>query len=312
MKVATTLAERKYFLGLSALINSMVLSGKYVDKIVVGYRFDLPQWLPKLEPSKNGQSCVLPSGIVLELVLVSGDLHMVHEKPKWFRYLTEVLEPNADEYFFFDSDIVIVNRMSFFGEWVKQGVAICEDVNNSMSRNHPIRKQWSAFAEAEGLATISHIDWYYNSGFLGWTQETKEFLSLWEKCFEILAKRSGDMTQFRVHDRTHPVLSANQDSLNLAAMTTHLPIATIGPEAMWFDHGMNLMSHPIGPKPWNRRFIADFLKGYPPRISDVHFWNTVNGSEFSPKTAFVVSYKRFICAFLRGLSRFYKRNDSAA
>lgn len=133
---------------------------------------------------------------------MTGDLHMVHEKPKWFRYFTEVIEPNADEYFFFDSDIVIVNRMSFFGEWVKQGVAICEDINYSMSRNHPIRMQWKGFANEEGLQVVSELDWYYNSGFLGWTKDTKGFLSEWEKCFGILAKRSGDMKKFRVHDRS--------------------------------------------------------------------------------------------------------------
>lgn len=310
MIVATTLAENKYFLGLSALLNSMVTHGKYIDKIVVGYREELPKWLPKLSPSKNGLSCILNSGIELELIEMKGNLHMVHEKPKWFRYFTEILEPDADEYFFFDSDIVIVNRMSFFGEWVKQGVAICEDVNYSMNRNHPIRKQWAEFAQDEDLSVQSEIDWYYNSGFLGWTKHTKAFLSDWERCFQILAKRSGDMKQFRVNNRTHPVLSANQDSLNLAAMITELPVSTIGPEAMGFKNGMQLMSHPIGPKPWNKKYIGDFLSGYPPRTSDLNYWGNINGSEFSPTNAILVSYKKFICKFLRGLGRFYQRNSS--
>lgn len=310
MVVATTLAENKYFLGLAALLNSIVERGKYIDKIVVGYRDDLPTWLPKLHPSKNGMSCTLPSGIELELIKMDGSLHMVHEKPKWFRHFTEVLEPDADEYFFFDSDIVIVNRMSFFGEWVKQGVAMCEDVNFSMSRNHPIRRQWARFAEEAGLEVKSQIDWYYNSGFLGWTHETKSFLKDWESCFEILAKRSGDMKQFRVNDRTHPVLSANQDSLNLATMITTLPISTIGPEAMGFANGMRLMSHPIGAKPWNRNYIREFLTGLPPRASDSIFWYYVNGSEFAPISKTTVAYKRFLCKFLRGLSRMYRKNDT--
>ena len=288
----------------------MVTRGKYIDKIVVGYREDLPAWLPKLNPSKNGVSCTLNSGIELELIEMRGDLHMVHEKPKWFRYFTDVLEPNADEYYFFDSDIVIVNRMSFFGEWVNQGVAICEDVNYSMSRNHPIRKQWEKFAALDGLEVKSQVDWYYNSGFLGWKKETKSFLTEWERCFEILAKHSGDMKQFRIHDRTHPVLSANQDSLNLAAMTTQIPISTIGPEAMGFKNGMHLMSHPIGKKPWDKKYISDFFKGYPPRTSDLHYWRNVNGSEFKPQNVLLVSYKRIICRLLKGLSRFYQRNGS--
>ena len=310
MIVATTLAENKYFLGLSALLNSMVKNGKYIDKIVVWYRDVLPKWLPELSPSKNGLSCILNSGIELELIEMKGELHMVHEKPKWFQYFTDVLEPDADEYFFFDSDIVVVNRMSFFGEWVKQGVAICEDVNYSMNRNHPIRKQWAGFANEEGLTLKSEIDWYYNSGFLGWTRDTKAFLSEWEKCFRILAKRSGDMKKFRVNNRTHVVLSANQDSLNLATMVTAIPISTIGPEAMGFKNGMRLMSHPIGLKPWNRKYISDFLKGYPPRDSDIQFWNHVNGSEFSPLSSTRVSYKMFLCKAFRALSRFYRRQNS--
>ena len=310
MIVATTLAENKYFLGLSALLNSMVKQGKYIDKIVVGYRNELPKWLPELTPSKNGLSCKLNSGILLELVEMNGDLHMVHEKPKWFKYFTEVLEPEAEEYFFFDSDIVIVNRMSFFGEWVRQGVAICEDVNYSMNRNHPIRKQWAQFAKENNLEVRSQIDWYYNSGFLGWTKQTKHFLSEWETCFSIMAQRSGDMKQFRVNNRTHPVLSANQDSLNMAAMITDLPISTIGPEAMGFKNGMRLMSHPIGPKPWNKKYIGDFLNGFQPRLSDLYYWRNINGSEFAPQSALLVSYKIFICKLLRGLSRFYSRTSS--
>lgn len=310
MIVATTLAENKYFLGLSALLNSIAARGKYIDKMVVGYREELPKWLPELSPSKNGMSCILASGIELELIEMKGDLHMVHEKPKWFRYFTEVLEPDADEYFFFDSDIVVACRMSFFGEWVKQGIGICEDVNNKMSRDHPIRKQWIQYALEEGVEIESQIDWYFNSGFLAWTQETKYFLTEWEKCFEILAKRSGDMKQFRVHDRTHPVLSANQDSLNLASMITKLPISTIGPEAMGFVNGMPVMSHPIGMKPWNKKYFKDFLRGHRPRLSDMEFWKNLNGSEFTPMGNMYVKFKIFTCKTLRGLSRFYRRSDS--
>src|SRR5690554_5155167 len=136
MKILTTLAENDYFLGLSALINSVVLHGTYVDKVVVGYREDLPTWLPTLKESENGKSCILNSGLEIDFVKLDYTLHMVHEKPKWFMYLTEHLEPNGNEFLFFDSDIIIINRMSFFGEWIKEGVALCEDVNYDMSSNH--------------------------------------------------------------------------------------------------------------------------------------------------------------------------------
>ena len=112
-----------------------------------------------------------------------------------------------------------------------------------------------------------------------------------------------------MNNRTHPVLSANQDSLNLAAMVTAIPISTIGPEAMGFKNGMRLMSHPIGAKPWNRKYFIEFLDGYAPRMSDLDFWRSVNGSEFSPMGSLFVSYKIFLCKLFRGLSRFYRRSN---
>ena len=48
MKVLTTLAERDYFLGLAALLNSVAAYGSHVDKVIVGYREALPDWLPPL------------------------------------------------------------------------------------------------------------------------------------------------------------------------------------------------------------------------------------------------------------------------
>lgn len=308
MKILTSLAENKYFLGLAALINTVVKKGAYVDKIVIGYRGDLPDWLPALSPSKNGKSCILPSGIELELVLLESNLHMVHEKPKWFKHLTEVLEPEASEYFFFDSDILIMRRMSFFGEWVKQGVALCEDENYDMSHNHPIRKQWKALAEAENIQTNKNIDRYYNSGFLGWSRETAAFITDWERCFQVLAKKSGDMKKFRVHDRTNVVLSANQDSLNLAAMTTEAPISTMGPEAMGFRSGPSLMLHPTGAKPWNRKYIKEFFGGFPPRTSDLVFWENINGSELKAVSAAKAKNTLRICKLLRGAARLYSRS----
>lgn len=309
MKILTTLAENDYFLGVAALINSVVKHGTYVDRILIGYRGELPGWLPKLVTSKHGKSCVLKSGLEVEFVLLDSSLHMVHEKPKWFKHLTRVLEPDASEYFFFDSDIVIINRMSFFGEWVKQGVALCEDVNFDMSYNHPVRQQWIKLAEEDGLLINKNLDRYYNSGFLGWSSNTADFIDDWESCFTTLAKKSGNMKKFRVFDRTNAVLSANQDSLNLAAMVTNAPLSTIGPEAMGFRYGLPLMSHPIGAKPWKRNFVKEFFGGVPPRVADLFFWENVSGSEFQPISDSITKRKQVLCKMLRGGARIYQRNQ---
>lgn len=309
MKILTTLAENDYFLGVAALVNSVVKNGTYVDRVVIGYRGQLPNWFPTLLTSKHGKSCMLNCGLELELVRLDTDLHMVHEKPKWFKHLTRTLEPDATEYFFFDSDIVIINRMSFFGEWVKEGVALCEDVNYDMSFNHPVRQQWIRLAEEDGIQINRSIDRYYNSGFLGWSSKAADFIDDWERCFTTLSRKSGNMKKFRVHDRTNTVLSANQDSLNLAAMVTNAPLSTIGPEAMGFRYGLSLMSHPIGPKPWNRKYLIEFTRGFPPRASDISFWENVTGSEFQPISSSAAKHKQVLCKMLRGGARVYRRES---
>ncbi|MEL0653254.1 hypothetical protein V6246_17670 [Algibacter sp. TI.3.09] len=305
MIIFTTLAEGRYFFGVSALINSIIKHGCYADKIIIGYRGELPNWLPTLTKSKNGQICKLKNDFEIEFIEINGDLHMVHEKPKWFYDLSTKLEPNADEYFFFDSDIILVNRMSFFGEWVKQGVSICEDVNDGMSVNHPIRKQWIKLLKSNNLNLKTVPDKYYNSGFLGWQKSQIEFIEKWYECSKILNKISGDLKQFRVNDRTNVVLSSNQDSLNMAVMTSDSEISTIGPEAMGFTYGLSLMVHPLGPKPWDLNFTTMFLKGIPPRLGDLRFWEYANGEYLKPYKNSEIKWKLFWIKLYRFLSRFY-------
>jgi lipopolysaccharide biosynthesis glycosyltransferase len=249
----------------------------------------------------------MPSGLPVELVEMNGDLHMVHEKPAWFRYLMDELEPEATEFFFFDSDIIVDNRMSFFGEWVQQGVAICGDVNYKFHRSNPIRKEWAINVTEHHRTVKNTYDYYYNSGFLGWRREHAKFIYDWNDAFSFLAPHSGGMKEFRVKDRTNMVLSANQDSLNVAMMMTDVPVSALGPEAMGFEHGLKLIHHPLGPKPWSRNFSKDFLYGKPPRQADIMFWKNINGSEFNPVSKTLAFWRLFSCKAYRLLGRFYRK-----
>jgi len=102
-------------------------------------------------------------------------------------------------------------------------------------------------------------------------------------------------------------LSANQDSLNVAAMVTDCPISVIGPEAMGFHYGLPLMQHPLGPKPWKRQFGKDFFRGVAVRESDVAFWKAVNDGELQPYTNSRIKNRLFVMKFFKFLSRFYTR-----
>jgi len=81
MKIATSLAENGYFLGVSALLNSIIKNGTYFDHIVIGYRGNLPDWLTPLQTSKYGKQYVINEYLKVEFISVDGSLHMVHEKP---------------------------------------------------------------------------------------------------------------------------------------------------------------------------------------------------------------------------------------
>ncbi len=310
MKIATSLAEKNYFYGLSALINSMIKNGTYFDKFVVGYRGQLPSWLPRLTESKNGRSFKTTKEFEVEFVEITGDFNMVHEKPNWLYHLSTILEPSADEYCFFDSDLIILNRMSFFGEWIQKGVALCEDVNNYMADNHPIRLEWKRMASERGMEIKNKTNRYYNSGFIGWNKTNAAFIKDWGNCFEMLAEIAGNLKRARNYDRSYPVLTANQDSLNVAYMITSCNLSTIGPDAMGFNKGLKLMDHPIGKntdKPWSRNYFIEFLKGRPPRTVDLSFWYFANSQDLMPYSPLLVRYKILICKLLRGLSRFYGR-----
>ncbi len=310
MRVLATLASGDYFYGVAALVNSVVANGTYVDKVVVGYRGALPGWLPPLSPSRNGLGFTLAGGLAVEFVEVAGDRHMTHEKPAWFRLLTEVLEPDAEEFFYMDSDIVVVDRMDFFGRWVRQGVAFCEDVNHYMSDTNPIRLQWISLLAENGRQVNRRLNSYVNGGFLGWTRHTAQFIADWEECFRISLPHAGDTAKFTEHTRLDMIMFADQDSMNIAAMTTDCPVSIIGPSGMSFTYGVRLMAHALGPKPWSRKFIADFFHGLPPRYIDLKFWEYLTAGPLVPFSRGKAARKVRRVKFLRFMSRFYRRSNT--
>jgi hypothetical protein len=114
-----------------------------------------------------------------------------------------------------------------------------------------------------------------NSGFLGVKREHRSFLDLWAELITSVESESGSLKAWRSLDRTHRFWSANQDTLNVAAMITEHPVAIYGPNGMDFvpSPGRPMMSHSVDkPKPWQRQYLLDFLRGKPPSRPDRWFW----------------------------------------
>ena len=184
--------------------------------------------------------------------------------------------PESEQLFYFDPDIVIKCRWGFFEEWVTQGIALCGDVNYSMSPDHPIRKGWKDFALQKGYTINRTLDSYYNGGFLGVKREQLSALKLWKKLIGQVEGESGDLRHWRSLDRSHRFMSANQDTLNLMVMITEFPISTVGPDGMDFIPGGYIMSHAIGtPKPWNKKYIRSALGGSAPTAPEKEYWKNV-------------------------------------
>jgi hypothetical protein len=62
--------------------------------------------------------------------------------------------------------------------------------------------------------------------------------------------------------------ATDQDLLNIVAMTTDVPLTTLGPDGMDFVPGGYVMSHAVNsPKPWGRSYLKVALTGATARPS---------------------------------------------
>ena len=71
----------------------------------------------------------------------------------------------------------------------------------------------------------------------------------------------------------------DQDVLNATIMATETPMALLGPEAMgMFPWVGEVMPHAMWHrKPWDRRYIVDALRGFPPGRVHQAYWAFVDG-----------------------------------
>jgi len=274
MKTAIcTLFEGDYHYGLGALVNSLYFHGFRGD-IWAGYRGNLPPWVTHLEKNQGDLEFIVTENCKIHFIPLATEHHLTNYKPDFMLQLWEQYCSDCDALFYFDPDIVVKCGWAYYEEWVTNGVALCEDVNSPLTNSHPLLMAWRRFYEPYGFSFDSSTDIYVNGGFIGLTQETKEFLQTWHQIQEFMSPEIGGLANANVKDRTFLFYKTDQDALNIALRTSKVPTSLMGKEGMDFIHGGFTMSHAIGgPKPWQKQIMRHVLfNGKAPRLADKKYW----------------------------------------
>jgi hypothetical protein len=267
-----TLFEGDFHLGVGALVNSLYAHG-YRGTIYAGYRGSLPPWISAARDFDGFTEFTPADGLVLRFIPLTTTIHLTNYKPDFMLTLWEKQCPEADAIFYFDPDITIKCRWSFFEEWIRAGVGICEDVNPQLSSNHPIRFAWKRFLTEHGIRVKRELDAYYNGGFVGLARSHIEFLETWKQILGYLSSGSNYLSKLTMRDRTLPFCVPDQDALNIAAMVCNEPLSPVGQDGMDFHQGGYIMTHSVGAlKPWRKKMlVSTLLKAIPPSRADKGF-----------------------------------------
>jgi hypothetical protein len=268
-----TLFEGHYHYGVAALVNSLHAQG-FRGTVWAGYRGALPEW------AGGGPARVVGDGLTIQFVPLTTDAHFTNYKAAFALEVLERLDPAAGGVFYFDPDIVVTGRWSFFEEWIACGVALCEDSTSPMSETHPIRAAWRKFGAAHGLTLQSRGGQYVNGGFIGVARMHLPFLRTWSRVLELMRAEIGTATNFNWadKDRTYAFYRNDQDALNITIEADATPVSIVGKEGMGFGGGGYIMYHSLGaPKPWRKHFVWEALKGWPPTAADKAFLAASDG-----------------------------------
>lgn len=259
-----TLFEGHYHLGVGALINSLHASG-FAGAIICGHRGAEPAWAAAARQ--------LGGGLEIRFVPVTTDIHFTHYKPEFMRRCWTEFCPEATQLYYFDPDIVVKAPWSVLARWATDGVALCEDVNAYLPARHPYRLAWGDFLSSYGIAVARPLDRYYNGGFVGLPRTHASVLDLWSKIIGCAEQELGSLSKIKFDHPNALFHTPDQDALNMALMSSDVPINGSGPEGMDFATGGHLLSHAIGGrKPWRGGFLRDALRGQPPGSAQKSFF----------------------------------------
>jgi len=274
-----TLFESDHHYGVGALCNSL-FAGGYRGTVYAGYRGSLPPWAAGAVRTDGYSELAVAPEFRVRFVPLATKVHFTYYKSDFMLGLWQDHCPNTDALFYFDPDITVSCRWSFFAEWVECGVALCADVNADMPASHPLRHAWMRYFGPYGFQVTHHRDTYFNGGFIGVSKPNCGFLQTWRRLIQLLEPAVGGLQNLVVSDRSSLFHTPDQDALNVAAMTCKEPISCVGQDGMdlqWGGGGY-IMRHAVGnPKPWRKKFLWSTLtKGQPPARADKAYFRNAS------------------------------------
>lgn len=303
-----TLFEGDFHYGLAALVNSLYIQG-FRGTIWAGFRGKMPPWAIPLTTGSGWVAFKFAEGCDVRFVHLDTKVHFTNYKPTFIKQVWSDFDSNAKALFYFDPDIVVRCRWSFFEEWVECGVALCQEITNSnLPSDHPFRFKWKTYVESLGFGVTRQLNQLFNGGFLGLAAKSRSCLDVWEVLIQGLATRGMALDRFSAGDATCAFNATDQPALNMMAMVTDWPLSTVGPEEMDFLPGGSYMSHATGsPKPWRKRYIPSALSGIAPSRAEKAFWRFTQSPVrlFTPPALLA---RRIDLVVASAISRFIRRN----
>lgn len=308
-----TLVEGDFHLGLGVLTNSLVHHG-FKGTIWVGHRGKLPPWASRVREAGRWQEFEVTPDVSIHFVALTTKAHFTNYKPEFLQHVWTELQPDVDRLFYFDPDIVVKCRWSFFEEWADYGAALVEDVNSPLPETHPRREAWKRCLARRQMPVRRETWVYVNGGFLGLSRPYRGFLRAWQEAMTLVGEEVGglDRSMFgfgreELHQPSAPFNKTDQDALNIAVMTATEPVSLMGADGMDFRPGGWTMSHALGiEKPWRKKFIRAALGGRPPSLGDRAFWQHARGPVAVYSNG-AIRWRRFTLAVGNAIGRFYRR-----
>ncbi len=314
-----TLYEGSYHYGVAALVNSLCAHG-FTGVVYAGYRGELPRWAATADAEsvvgwKSARRLKVTSDVSIVFLLLDTDYHLTNYKPDFMLNLLAGPASSAESMFYFDPDIIVNERWSYFTEWVSCGVALCEDVNSPLAKEHPRRVGWRRhFVKHQEVLTFKSEE-YVNGGFVAIQKGQVAFLDKWRTLQLLISEVTGGLSAAKIFGGI-PLASkgfancfdsTDQDALNAAIECCDQTCSIVGREAMGFKAGASVLPHALGSgKPWARSFMLWLLKGYPPRLVDKLYWQHAS-TPLAAHSRFEVACKRLAIGIASFVGRFYSR-----